>query len=133
VGDAKAQDALTAAAERGVKIRVPLDSDTQGGGSSTMNQAAYSDLATDGVDVRRAWSGALWHHKSLRRDGAAAAIMTCDLYAPDCPVVRDFAVITDNCATVAGRGATFDKDWQATSSSTASRSSKRSCRRRNAA
>jgi hypothetical protein len=46
----------------------------------------------------------------------SAAIMTCNLNAPDYPVVRDFAVITDNPATVAGMGATFDKDWQATSS-----------------
>src|SRR5664279_3941108 len=52
LSDAKAQDALKAAAKRGVKVRVLLDSDTQGGGNSTMNQAAYSDLATNGVDVR---------------------------------------------------------------------------------
>lgn len=116
LSDAKAQDALKAAAKRGVKVRVLLDSDTQGGGNSTMNQAAYSDLATNGVDVRWAWSGTLWHQKSISRDGAAAAIMTCNLYAPYYPVVRDFAVITDNRTTVAGMGATFDKDWQATSS-----------------
>jgi len=116
LSDAKAQDALKAAAKRGVKVRVLLDSDTAGGGSSTMNKAAYSDLATNGVEVRWAWSGTLWHQKSISRDGAAAAIMTCNLNAPDYPVVRDFAVITDNPATVAGMGATFDKDWQATSS-----------------
>jgi phosphatidylserine/phosphatidylglycerophosphate/cardiolipin synthase-like enzyme len=52
LSDAKAQDALKAAAKRGVKVRVLLDSDTQGGGNSTMNQAAYSDLATNGADVR---------------------------------------------------------------------------------
>jgi phosphatidylserine/phosphatidylglycerophosphate/cardiolipin synthase-like enzyme len=116
LSDAKAQDALKAAAKRGLKVRVLLDSDTAGGGSSTMNKAAYSDLATNGVEVRWAWSGTLWHQKSISRDGAAAAIMTCNLNAPDYPVVRDFAVITDNPATVAGMGATFDKDWQATSS-----------------
>lgn len=116
LSDAKAQDALKAAAKRGVKVRVLLDSNTQGGGSSTMNKAAYSDLATNGVDVRWAWSGTLWHQKSISRDGAAAAIMTCNLNAADYPVVRDFAVITNNRATVAGMGATFDKDWKATSS-----------------
>jgi len=120
LGDATAQDALKAAAKRGVKVRVILDSDIQGGGSSTMNQAAYSDLAANGVDVRWAWSGTLWHQKSISRDGASAAIMTCNLYAPDYPVVRDFAVITDNRTTVAGMRATFDKDWQATSSPPAS-------------
>lgn len=116
LSDAKAQDALKAAAKRGVKVRVLLDSDHQGGGGPTMNQAAYSDLATNGVEVRWAWSGTLWHQKSISRDGAAAAIMTCNLYAPYYPVVRDFAVMTNDQATVAGMDATFDKDWQATSS-----------------
>src|SRR5450631_1509889 len=116
LSDSKAQDALKAAAKRGVKVRVLLDSDTAGGGNSTMNEAAYSDLATNGVDVRWAWSGTLWHQKSISLDGLAAAVMTCNLNAQDYPVVRDFAVITNNPATVAGMGATFDKDWQATSS-----------------
>jgi cardiolipin synthase A/B len=116
LADTKAQDALKAAAKRGVKVRVLLDSDTQSGGNSTMNQAAYSDLTTSGVEVRWAWSGTLWHQKSISRDGAAAAIMTCNLYAPYYPAVRDFVVFTSNRATVAGMGATFDKDWQSTSS-----------------
>jgi cardiolipin synthase A/B len=116
LSDAKAQDALKADAKRGVKVRVLLDSDPSGGGSSTMNLAAYSDLATGGVEVRWAWPGTLWHQKSISRDGAAAAIMTCNLYAPYYPVMRDFMVMTDDRATVAGMDATFDKDWQATSS-----------------
>jgi phosphatidylserine/phosphatidylglycerophosphate/cardiolipin synthase-like enzyme len=114
--DTKAQDALKAAAKRGVKVRVLLDSDIQGGGSPTMNKAAASDLTTGGVEVKWAWPGTLWHQKSITRDGASAAIMTCNLYAPYYPMVRDFAVFTDNRATVAGMDATFDKDWQATSS-----------------
>ena len=115
LGDTKAQDALKAAAKRGVKVRVLLDSDTQGGGNSTMNQAAYSDLTTSGVEVKWAWSGTLWHQKSISRDGASALVMTCNLYAPYYAVVRDFAVMTHNRATVAGMEATFDKDWQAPS------------------
>lgn len=114
--DTKAQDALKAAAKRGVKVRVLLDSDPSGGGSTTMNQAAYSDLSTSSVEVRWAWPGTLWHQKSITRDGTAAAIMTCNLYAPYYPFVRDFVVMTDDRATVAGMDATFDKDWQATSS-----------------
>jgi len=116
LGDPKAQDALKAAAERGVRVRVLLDSDPSGGGSSTMNQATFSDLSTSSVEVKMAWSGTLWHQKSISRDGASAAIMTCNLYAPYYPFVRDFVVITDDRATVAGMDATFDKDWNATSS-----------------
>ena len=117
--DAKAQDALKAAVNRGVKVRVLLDSDIQGGGSPTMNKAAYSDLTTSGVEVRWAWSGTLWHQKSITRDGTDAAIMTCNLYAPYYPIVRDFVVFTNNRATVAGMDATFEKDWQSTSSAPA--------------
>jgi cardiolipin synthase A/B len=120
LSDTMAQDALKAAAQRGVKVRVLLDSDTQSGGNSTMNQDAYSDLSTNGVAVRWAWSGTLWHQKSISRDGTTAAIMTCNLYSPDYPVVRDFAVITDNRATVAGMDATFEKDWQSPNSPPAS-------------
>ncbi len=116
LGDTKAQDALKAAAKRGVKVQVLLDSDIQGGGSTTMNQAAYSDLSTSSVEVRWAWAGTLWHQKSITRDGTDAAIMTCNLYSPYYPLVRDFVVMTNNRATVTGMDATFDKDWQSTSS-----------------
>ena len=116
LSDAKAQDALKAAAKRGVKVRVLLDSDIQGGGNTAMNKAAYSDLSENGVEVKWAWSGTLWHQKSLTRDDTSAAIMTANLYAPYYPIVRDFAVFTNNHATVAGMEATFDKDWQANSS-----------------
>jgi len=115
LGDTKAQNALKAAAKRGVKVRVLLDSDTQGGGNSTMNQAAYSDLSTSSVEVKWAWPGTLWHQKSITRDGTDAAIMTCNLYSPYYPLVRDFVVKTNDRATVTGMDATFDKDWEYTS------------------
>ena len=35
----------------------------------------------------------LWHPKSIERDGKAAAIMTCNLYAPYYAAVRDFVAI----------------------------------------
>ncbi len=116
LSDPKAQDALKAAAKKGVKVRVLLDSDPEGGGGKTVNQAAYDDLKAGGVEVRWAWSGTLWHQKSVIRDGDAAAVMTCNLYAPYYPIVRDYAVITDNAATASGMGATFNKDWNRTDS-----------------
>jgi phosphatidylserine/phosphatidylglycerophosphate/cardiolipin synthase-like enzyme len=114
LSDPKAQDVLKAAAKRGVKVRVLLDSDPEGGGGKTVNQAAYNDLKANGVDVRWAWSGTLWHQKSVIRDGDAAAVMTCNLYAPYYPIVRDYAVITDNTATASGMEATFNNDWNKT-------------------
>ncbi|MHB8894532.1 MAG: phospholipase D-like domain-containing protein [Candidatus Geothermincolia bacterium] len=117
LSDPKAQSALISAAKRGVKVRVLLDSDPEGGGGKTMNQAAYSDLQANGVSVKWAWSGTLWHQKSIVRDGNAVAIMTCNLYAPDYPVLRDFAVITDDPATASGVQATFNTDFNKTGSS----------------
>ena len=114
LSDPNAQAALISAAKRGVKVRVLLDSDPQGGGGKTMNQAAYNDLQANGVNVKWAWSGTLWHQKSILRDGSSAAVMTCNLYAPYYPVTRDFAVITDNHATASGMEATFNNDWNKT-------------------
>ncbi len=114
LSDPNAQAALISAAKKGVKVRVLLDSDPQGGGGKTINQAAYSDLQSKGVKVKWAWSGTLWHQKSILRDGSSAAVMTCNLYAPYYPVTRDYAVITDNHATASGMEATFNHDWNKT-------------------
>lgn len=116
LSDRKAQGALKAAAKRGVKVRVLLDSDPEGGGGKKLNQAAYDDLKANGVEVKWAWSGTLWHQKSIIRDGNTAAIMTCNLYAPFYPVTRDYAVITHNTATASGMESTFDRDWNNTQS-----------------
>ena len=116
LADPTAQAALKAAASRGVMVRVLLDSDPEGGGGMKLNQAAYDDLNANGVNVRWAWSGTLWHQKSIIRDGDAAAVMTCNLYAPFYPIVRDYAVITHNTATASGMEATFNNDWNNTNS-----------------
>jgi cardiolipin synthase len=60
LADPTAQAALRAATKRGVKVRVLLDSDPEGGGGKKLNQAAYDDLNANGVGVRWAWSGTLW-------------------------------------------------------------------------
>jgi phosphatidylserine/phosphatidylglycerophosphate/cardiolipin synthase-like enzyme len=117
LSDPKAQDALKTAAKRGVKVRVLLNSNSEGGGGTKASQSAYDDLNANGVSVKWAWSGTLWHQKSIVRDGDAAAIMTCNLYAPDYPVVRDYAVIAYNSATALGMEATFNNDWNNPNSS----------------
>jgi phosphatidylserine/phosphatidylglycerophosphate/cardiolipin synthase-like enzyme len=111
LSDARTVDALIAAKKRGVAVRVLLNSDPAGGGGRTVNQAAYTELKEHGVKVKWAWPGVLWHQKSIVRDGKAVAVMTCNLYAPYYPVVRDFAVITTNRPTVTGVQATFNADF----------------------
>ena len=115
LSDPNADAALIAAAKRGVAVRVLFDSDPIGGGGQAVNQPAYDDLQANGVNVAWAWPGVLWHQKSIVRDGNTVAIMTFNLYAPDYPVLRDFAVITDNPATVSGIEATFEADFTNTS------------------
>ena len=116
LSDPKADAALKAAAKRGVVVRVLFDSDTAPGGGKEVNPAAYNDMKANGVNGRWAWPGVLWHQKSIVRDGNAVAVMTCNLYAPYYPVMRDFAVITDNPATAAGVEATFNADFNKTGS-----------------
>jgi cardiolipin synthase len=116
LADPKAQAALISTSKRGVQVRVLLDSDNANGGARTANQAAYNDLKANGVNVKWAWSGTLWHQKSIVRDGSAVAVMTCNLYSPYYPVLRDFAVITDNPATASGVEATFNTDFKKTGS-----------------
>jgi len=116
LADPTAQAALKAAAQRGVTVRVLLDSDPEGGGGMKLNQAAYDDLNANGVEAKWAWPGTLWHQKSITRDGDAAAVMTCNLYAPFYPIVRDYAVITHNTSTVSGMEDTFNNDWNNTNS-----------------
>lgn len=114
LADPTAQSALKAAAQRGVRVRVLLNADPEGGGGTKANQPAYDDLNANGVEVRWAWSGTLWHQKSMTRDREAAAIMTANLYVPFYSMVRDYAVIVHNPATAAGMDETFDKDWNNT-------------------
>ena len=114
LSDPKAQAALVADAKRGVAVRVLFDSDTAPGGGKEVNQAAYNDLKANGVNVKWAWSGVLWHQKSIVRDGNSVAVMTCNLYASYYPVLRDFAVITTDPGTAAGIEATFNTDFNKT-------------------
>ncbi|MBC3901476.1 hypothetical protein GH811_17895 [Acetobacterium malicum] len=109
--DSNAEAALIAAAQRGVKVRVLLDSDASNGGSSDMNQQAFENLTANGVDAVYSWPGVLWHQKSIIVDNEKVAIMNCNLAAQYYPVLRDFIVITDNPATVAGVATTFEADY----------------------
>ena len=107
--DPAATAALIADARRGVAVRVLLDSTS---GNKAANQPAYDDLKAHGVKVRWAWSGVLWHQKSMVRDSRAVAIMSCNLNAAYYPVIRGWIVITDKPATVAGVEATFNADFR---------------------
>ena len=106
--DPSAQDALIAAAKRGVDVRVMFDSNGQG---AQIDQPAYAALKAAGVHVAWAWGGVLWHQKSIVVDNAKVLISTANLDAQYYPVVRGFLVTTNNPATVSGIVKTFNMDY----------------------
>ena len=109
--DSNAEAALIAAAERGVNVRVLLNSNASDGGTVGMNQPAYDNLTANGVHVVYSWDGVLWHQKSIVVDNQKVAIMNCNLVAQYYPILRDYVVITDNPATVTGVATTFEADY----------------------
>jgi phosphatidylserine/phosphatidylglycerophosphate/cardiolipin synthase-like enzyme len=102
-------------AGRGVQVRVLLDRDYSG---ASVNAGAYSELGAHGVAVRWAYSGSIFHQKSVTVDGARSAIMTLNLTSRYYSSTRDFAVITDDGAEVAAIESVFDQDWTGTKPAT---------------
>jgi cardiolipin synthase len=99
---------LTAAAAKGVVVRVILDQNLEG----TTNTTAYNTLAaTAGVTVH--WANTTYaatHQKTITIDGTTSAIMTLNLAADEYSTSRDFAVITDDPNDVAAIETTFAAD-----------------------
>ncbi len=110
LSDERVEQALVAAAGRGVRVEVLLD-DGQYGAGQALNDAAFGYLAAHGVSV--AWAPgyfALTHQKSILIDRRVAAIMTLNLTPVDYPSSRDFAVLDYRPADVAAVAQTFGAD-----------------------
>jgi phosphatidylserine/phosphatidylglycerophosphate/cardiolipin synthase-like enzyme len=108
--DQRVEQALAAAASRGVQVAVLLDHGQYGDGRP-LNDAAYRYLATHNVTV--AWAPtdfALTHQKSIVIDRRVAAIMTLNLTPAYYSSSRDFAVLDYRPADVARVAQTFDAD-----------------------
>jgi cardiolipin synthase len=110
LSDPQVEQALSAAAHRGVNVRVLLN----GGYYShreTTNATAYRWLAGHGVHVRYSPTYfALTHQKTLTVDGRESAIMTLNfdgLY----PSTRDYAVLDAQRADVGAIVAAFNADY----------------------
>jgi len=108
--DPLVEQALAAAAARGVRVAVLLDDGPHGAGRP-LNDAAYRYLAAHGVSV--AWAPsyfALTHQKSLLIDRRVAAIMTLNLTPLYYASSRDFAVLDYRPADIAAIDQTFTAD-----------------------
>jgi cardiolipin synthase len=109
--DQRIEQALAAAAARGVQVSVLLDDGKYATGRS-LNDAAYRYLATHGVRV--AWASryfALTHQKSILIDRRVAAIMTLNLTPVYYESSRDYAVLDYRPADVTAIAQTFESDF----------------------
>lgn len=106
--DPHAEQALSAAASRDVRVEVLLD----GNRERSRNRAAYGYLAAHGVHVR--WASRRYratHEKALTVDGSTAAIMTGNMVAGDYAGTRDFVLLDRQPSDVAAIEDTFDADF----------------------
>lgn len=108
LADPEAIGILESDAARGVRVRVLLDQDYSGG---SVNADAYSELASHGVEVRWAYSGTIFHQKTITVDDTTSAIMTLNLTSAYYATSRDFAVVTNDNSDVSAIESVFDRDW----------------------
>jgi cardiolipin synthase A/B len=91
-----------------VRVRVLLDQDYSG---YSINEPDFSQLASNGVQVRWAPPGTIFHQKTITVDDRTSAIMTLNLTSEYYSTTRDFAVITTDRPDVAAIEQVFDADW----------------------
>ncbi|HEY1690317.1 MAG TPA: phospholipase D-like domain-containing protein [Solirubrobacteraceae bacterium] len=110
--DSRVEDALTAAAQRGVQVSVLLGRPV-GFGAQAGNREALVYLRSHRVAARYGPPRfALTHQKSLEVDGKAALIMTFNLTPRYYAIDRDFAVLDRRRADVAAIARVFRRDWR---------------------
>lgn len=100
------EQALGAAARRGVQVRAILDP------NAGTAKHAFERLKHAGIEV--IWSPPYFvksHAKCLVADNALAAIFTLNFVA-DWATTRDYGITTDDGAVIAAFNATFAADWQ---------------------
>jgi len=108
--DSTAERDLVAAAARGVTVRVLLDKDFSG---ATENLGAASYLAANGVEVRWAPAGYIFHIKTTTFDGRVSDISTANLVSKYYRTTRDAEIIDTDPPQVNAIERTFSNDWTA--------------------
>ncbi len=109
--DTQAEAALATDAERGVDVRVILNSSY----TRSDNEAAFAYLQAHSVHVHWASSRyALTHQKTLVIDTTVGVVMTLNWTSRYYDDTRDVAVIDTSPADIAAIQATFDADYDGT-------------------
>ena len=109
---------LMAACNRGVKVRVILDTNDEKSG----NTSAYNTL--NGVaNCSAVWANTKFeasHQKTITVDGGQTAIMSLNLQTQYYSTTRDFALIENDPVDIAAIEATFNMDYAAGNTTSAS-------------
>ena len=106
--DATALNALLAAAAKGVRVRVMLDTN----GEKNNNQTVFNALAAGNVSVH--WANPIYtytHQKTMTVDGATTVIFTLNLTGRYYSTSRDYAVIQNDPYDIAAILTTFEADF----------------------
>ena len=104
-------DALVAAHQRGIQVRVMLNPHRTGG--HRINDQSFEKLHAGGVAVE--WTNpqfVITHEKSMVFDGERALIATFNLAKKYFGQTRDYGVLTSDPAQVAEIRRCFDADWK---------------------
>jgi cardiolipin synthase len=113
--DPVAERDLIAAAARGVTVRVLLDKAFSG---ANANGSAADYLAANGVEVKWAPAGYIFHIKTTTFDGKTSDISTANLVSKDYRTTRDAEIIDSDARQVRAIERTFSNDWTAGASGT---------------
>ena len=113
--DPIAEQDLAAAAARGVRVRVLLDSAFSG---AEVNRSAAAYLAAHGVAVRWAPPGYIFHIKTTTFDATTSDISTANLVSRYYSGTRDAEILDSDPVQVRAIEETFANDWTAAPSGT---------------
>ena len=105
--------AVKAAQQRGVKVRVMLNPQRRDG--SAENEETRKALSDNGVEVRDSSPAfALTHQKSMVIDGETGYVESLNWETRDLTQTRDYAVVTTDALEVSEMLRCFDADWTQT-------------------
>jgi cardiolipin synthase A/B len=108
--DRAAEQDLVAAAGRGVRVRVLLD---KAFSRAKANGSAAMYLAANGVQVKWAPAGYIFHIKATTFDGQTSDISTANLVSKYYRTTRDAEIIDSDPRQVHAIEQTFSNDWTA--------------------
>ena len=107
LADTTAENDLTAAAARGVDVRVILDQ-----AEKSTNAAAFKLLNANGVDaVYSSTAYTFTHQKTIVVDGSTADILTANLTSKFYSTTRDFGVVDTDAADISAITTVFNADF----------------------